>query len=136
MDTQQNQIILQMRKQNMTYAEIADYLGLPLNTVKSFYYRSRSPNNNTASNVYEPDSIDTSLCRNCGTLLDQPARGRRKVFCNDKCRYSWWNRHRQKKVYHLICGHCGREFISIGNKRRRFCGRECYLLSRYNEESP
>lgn len=136
MDNQQKQIILQMRKQNMTYAEIADYLGLPLNTVKSFCYRSRSPDNADSNALYELDGIDSSLCRNCGALLNQPARGRRKIFCSDRCRYAWWNCHRHKKAYHLICEYCGREFISCGNKNRRFCSRGCYQSSRYDEESP
>ena len=70
-----------------------------------------------------------SVCRR-NTLKE------RKVFCSNHCRYEWWNRTRAKKPYLLTCYHCGKQFTSYGNRKRKFCGRECYLLSRYGEGLP
>lgn len=61
---------------------------------------------------------------------------KKKSFCSDRCRYIWWNHSRNKRPYRLVCQHCGRDFISFGNQNRKFCGRECYLLSRYGEGLP
>ena len=91
------------------------------------------------------DGVDTQeqeegdgqpVCKNCGEPLKQTPGARRKVFCDNHCRYEWWNRTRAKKPYLLTCYHCGKQFTSYGNRKRKFCGRECYLLSRYGEGLP
>lgn len=122
----QKQVILTMYQEGHPYAEIANSLLLSPNTVKSICYRS-----GLKPVIYE--KLNQHICKNCGKPLRQTQGGRKKVFCSDKCRYNWWNRKRGRQPYRLICSQCGREFISLGNRKRKFCGRECYLLSRYRE---
>lgn len=125
----QKQTIIDLRTQGFSYAEIAGILQLSPNTVKSLCRRSH----------IKPEKLkekSSGLCQNCGKQLYHRSGTKPKTFCCSQCRYEWWNRHRRKKPYRLICQHCGREFVSFGNKKRKFCGRECYRLSRYGEGLP
>lgn len=125
----QKQTITNLRMQGLTYAEIAAVTELSANTVKSFCHR-----NHIQPTLPEPAT--SGLCKNCGKLLHQLPGTKQRIFCSDKCRYAWWNKQRRKQPYHLLCHYCGREFISYGNRKRRFCGRECYLLDRQGEGVP
>lgn len=125
----QKHSILQMRRGGMTFAEIGEALDLSSNTVKSVCRR------NTLKEQQD-GHLPGTVCKNCGEPLKQTPGARRKVFCSNHCRYEWWNRTRAKKPYLLTCYHCGKQFTSYGNRKRKFCGRECYLLSRYGEGLP
>lgn len=125
----QKEIIFTMRRRGMSYRQIADFLMLSPNTVKSVCQRSNIQ-------IQPQAKTDPALCRNCGEPLIQTPGAKRKLFCSDACRYAWWNAERSRQLYHLTCQRCGRKFISCGNKNRKFCGRECYLLSRYGEGLP
>lgn len=35
------------------------------------------------------------------------------------------------EYYHLICRHCKKEFISYGNKERKYCSHNCYIRERF-----
>lgn len=134
MHEKQKQAIAMLRLQGGSYAEIADYLNLSPNTVKSFCLRNKiTPVSQTGlEDVDNPKGI----CKNCGAALEQVPGGRKKTFCSDRCRYIFWNRSRREKPYRLTCQHCGRKFISFGNKNRAYCSRECYVLSRHSGEIP
>lgn len=126
---QDKQAILTMRQQGLSCPEIAGLLGMSPNTVKSLCHRNKIE-------VHLPQKLPPDLCKNCGAPLHHIKGARQKTFCSDKCRYAWWNRQRRKRPYRLTCYQCGKEFISYGNKKRKFCGRECYNLSRYGEGLP
>ena len=36
----------------------------------------------------------------------------------------------KKAYYTLVCEECGKEFVSYGNNRRKYCCRTCYLIAR------
>ena len=124
----QKRAILTMREQGVVYSKIADTLGLSQNTVKSICRR-------IGVTIACSEKQDHTRCRCCGKPLEQ-SKGKTKLFCSNKCRYTWWNQHRRKQPYYLICEYCGKKFISFGNRKRKFCGRECYILSRYGEGLP
>ena len=73
-------------------------------------------------------------CENCGRLVQHTPGHRKKRFCSDACRWTWWNSHpdrvKRKAYYTLTCCQCGEEFDSYGNQNRKFCSRECYYASR------
>lgn len=127
----QKRAILTMREQGETYSKIANALGLSLNTVKSICRR----NCVIIDHSDRSQNRDHVLCRCCGKPLEH-SKGKNRLFCNNKCRYVWWNRHKSRQPYYLICEYCGNRFISFGNKKRKYCGRECYILSRYGEGLP
>jgi uncharacterized protein YjcR len=129
----QKQFIREMRRAGLSYAAIADSAGLSQNTVKSFCRREH---------IDAADDIggDPDVCRNCGNPLEQTHGKKKKRFCNDKCRSDWWNHNRgwarHKNSFRLICHFCGAEFDSYGNRNRKYCGRDCYIQSRYGEGLP
>lgn len=128
-DSKTKQAILKMREDGMPLVEIASFFSLPTNTVKSICYRG-----NVRTSL--ASSQESGCCQNCGAPLSQDASHRKKIFCCNQCRYDWWNRSRSRKPYRLTCYYCGKEFISFGNRKKKFCGRECYRLSRYGEGLP
>lgn len=125
----QKNAILALRQQGRSYRDIAEHLILSPNTVKSVCRRS-------GVNMPKPDMSTPDVCKNCVTPLPQSIGGRKRSFCCDKCRYAWWNQNRRMRPCRLICYYCGKEFISYGNKKRKYCSRKCYILSRYGEGLP
>ena len=133
MTNTQKQAIRNMRRRGLSCSAIAAAHRLSANTIKSF---CRRENIDVQSDL---DDDNRNLCKNCGTPLKHHPGSKKKTFCSDKCRYGWWNKNRVwirvKGTYKLTCFHCGNEFDS-NNKKRKFCGRECYIRSRYGEELP
>lgn len=126
----QKDSIIALRYQGQSYQLIANNLDLSINTVKSFCYRSN------ISSTRQNNTDIGKRCINCGVMLVQTPGAKQKTFCSDKCRYAWWNRHKSKQPCQLSCQFCGKGFISFGNRNRKFCGRECYLRSRYGGGLP
>ena len=117
-----------MRSHDKSAADIAITLGLSVNTVRS-YIRRHPPK----------DAVQVG-CRQCGKPVMQ-AKGRKaKYFCSDRCRNAWWNAHpekvQRKAYYRLTCQFCGKEFVSYGNKNRKYCSRLCYADARRSRSVP
>ena len=133
MTNTQKQTIMDMRRRGMSFNAIAAVHRLSANTIKSF---CRRENIDIQSNL---DDDERKLCKNCGAPLMHHPGSKKKTFCRDKCRYAWWNKNRGwtgvKSAYRLTCFHCGTEFDSK-NKKRKYCGRECYIRSRNGEGLP
>lgn len=125
----QKQAVFRLRQQGLTYAGIAGALGLSPNTVKSICHRNNIPSTSAKA-------ADTDVCKNCGSPLIQKHGVKKKSFCSDQCRYDWWNKYRHSQPYRLICKQCGETFVSLGNPKRLFCGRDCYNLSRQQKGVP
>ena len=77
------------------------------------------------------DAVAKGFCPECGKAVVQNARGRRKKFCSEACRFAWKNKHPRpenwKKVETFICPVCGREFRDrcYGDVKRKYCSRAC-----------
>ena len=106
-----------MRLAGAKASEIAQRLGIPASTVRTHIRR-------------HPEIPNTIVCPTCGKRVIQGSGGRRKKYCSDRCRMAWWNSHpediHRKAYYTLTCQHCGREFESYGNQKRKYCSRACY----------
>ena len=128
----QKQQILAMRNNGKTYAEIAELMDLPKNTVKTFCWRNRT---NSGVTVIVP----TNQCIHCGTPIDQRPKQKPRRFCDDTCRFAWWKDNRdklnKKALYPIVCAHCGKRFDSYGNKGRKYCRHDCYIADRFKSES-
>jgi len=133
MTDKQKQSIRDMRQQGMSYRTIAAALGFSANTVKSFCRRTN------IDILSYPNDEKQNLCKNCGAILKHHPKAKKKTFCGDRCRYAWWNKNRVrtagKGAYRLTCFHCGAEFYSQ-NKKRKYCGRDCYINCRFGEGLP
>ena len=110
-----------MRLQGMTYKEISQNLNIPLNTIKSFCRRQ---------------DISRAACKYCGKPLAYLPKCKKKTFCDNYCRQSWWKENYDKvnknAVYHLVCANCNNPFDSYGNSNRKYCSRTCYIEDRYS----
>ena len=111
-----------MRSHDKSATDIAIALGLSVNTVRS-YIRRHPPK----------DAVQVG-CRQCGKPVMQHKGRKAKYFCSDRCRNAWWNAHpekvQRKAYYRLACRFCGKEFVSYGNKNRKYCSRLCYADAR------
>lgn len=121
--------ILAMRQQGASFTEIAGLLSLSPNTVKSICHRS-------GIQIVRNGKTDSNICKNCGKPLTQISGKKKKTFCSTHCRTAWWNKNRIRKPYRLICYCCGKEFISFGNRKKKYCSPECYRLSRCSKDVP
>ena len=128
----QRQQIHDLRNAGYRYKKIAQKLEINENTVKTYCKR-----HGLGGIAKAPASINEPFhqCLYCGTDIQQQLGRKPKKFCSDICRNKWWNEHpdkvRRKAYYHLICRHCKKEFISYGNKERKYCSHNCYIRERF-----
>ena len=121
-DTQKNEI-LRLRDKNVPFGEIAERLGLPRNTVKSYYQR-------LTQKLAEGDGC--ARCDCCGRLIVQVPKRKRKRFCGKACREYYHNHHRDSGV-RAICQYCGAAFDNIYHRDQKYCSRACYNNARWGE---
>lgn len=133
MTTKQKSQISALRMQGYGYATIANAVGLKKDTVVAFCRKVGLTGTKAKSN--ERISLAMDCCRNCGQPLTQTLGKKRRQFCSDKCRVSWWNAHPEKvtrkAVYSFVCASCGRSFTAYGNAGRKYCSHACYIADRY-----
>ena len=73
MTEKQKSEIVKLRAKGMTYGDIADKLGVSINTVKSFYSRHKNPQELPAVDVKE------NCCKCCGKEISQNPHTREKL---------------------------------------------------------
>lgn len=133
MTNDQKTQISALRKQGKSLAEVADKLGLPIGTVKSFCSR----NHPVAETALDVDSLrpqpsaEGTKCKKCGAPITSLPHHRPKLFCSDKCRLSWWhdNRHMAKGAEMKTCPVCGSPFTA--GAERKYFSHSCYIAGRY-----
>lgn len=132
MNNNQKETISKLRFQGFGYSKIAKALDISISTVTS-HCRRNDLGGVRASKKNE--NVDLRFCRNCGKELDQAQKQKQRKFCCDKCRVTWWNSHpelvNKKAFYKKICSNCKTEFISYGNRNRKYCSHECYIAERF-----
>lgn len=103
---------------------ISNMLGISINTVKSYFRRNKSK-----EEKIKIRNAAKGGCEFCGKILVHTEGKKKKRFCCDKCRFTWWNRNRDK-IHHKIlfeisCCYCGAS-IKSADKNRKFCSQNCY----------
>ncbi len=133
--------ILRLREEGRTLQEIAEELSLPINTVKSFIFRSCRPNpareeTDTEPLPTSPDRV-VRRCLFCGQPVTQPPHRKEKKFCNAACRSHWWNQNaaqsQGKSLRLRKCAYCGETFRAYG--QRKYCSHGCYISARFGKEA-
>ena len=127
MTNEQKKRLEQLRLEGFGYKRIAAELGISINTVHSFCRR-------------HPDKIKTpayrteNTCLYCGVKLHHTPGAKKRKFCSDRCRITWWNAHPEagtkRKVREVACGFCGATFFVIGEQTRMYCSRICSARAR------
>ena len=117
--------ILKLRDQHKSYRTIAAELGIPVNTVKSCLHRIQGKTE--AGQIGQDETSCIILCRQCKVSLHQAKHGKKRCFCSDHCRYTWWNAHRdlsrRASAHQQTCEMCGAVFHTY---KGHFCSRACY----------
>jgi len=133
MTSTQKENIIHLRGLGKSYTEIAAAIEVSVNTVSSFCRRVNLDGQSK-------DIRDVGTCRYCGKHIKSKAGFKRRLFCSDACRLSWWNGHpdqvKRKAVYSFTCACCGKAFTSYGNQNRKYCSHACYIAGRYDREVP
>lgn len=126
MTKQEKQDVQRMRGEGFSYAKIAAALRLSENTVKSFCRRNQLGRTNMVSGG--------DACEQCGKPLTHTKGAKKRRFCSDVCRMTWWNAHPEAvtrtKVNQVVCAACGVAFVSYGSRLRKYCSRKCYGMGR------
>lgn len=125
----QKEQIEELRRQGCGYSKISTTLSISKNTVKSYCRRNE---------LRTVTTKEAQRCKHCGEVMTIADGDKPRIFCSDKCRVLWWKAHNNKvypkPTYHLVCRHCGAEFESVGNLRRKYCSHECYIAERFGKE--
>lgn len=105
-------------------SEIAKLVGLSVASVKMYCSRN---------GIKPPESKQVSKCLNCGASLSMRDRGRKRLFCSDRCRVNYWRRNEVAAAIHeRTCAFCGRTFATYDLKRK-YCSHECYINDRFGK---
>ena len=128
-DTQKKDIA-ESRSRGMSYAAIADALGVPKSTVTTFCQRNNLSGRRGAS-IHSKD-----FCPQCGRKVVQIPGRKPRRFCSASCRQTWWNSHlslvKHKEIRIVSCEHCGATFEVFGASVQRFCSHDCYIAERFH----
>lgn len=134
MTEHQKSQIIKLRREGNGYGTIAGILGISLNTVKSFCRRNAA-DTMIPTETHTDFTGEITCCENCGKKIRQISGRKKKRFCCDKCRTTWWNSHldrvQRKAIYNFKCPNCGKEFHIYGDKRRKYCSHACYIADRF-----
>ena len=134
--------ILRLREEGHSIPQIAQELNLPINTVKSFIFRTCKPNpereetDDPATPPTYPDRV-VRRCLFCGQPVTQPPHRKEKKFCCAACRSHWWNQNaaqsQGKSLRLRNCAYCGETFRAYG--QRKYCSHGCYISARFGKEA-
>ena len=128
----QKQQITKLRTNGDSYDKIAESLNISKNTVKSYCQRNNlgsKPSHNNSKPKSKPAERVTH-CRQCNQPLLQ-AKFKPKIFCNDKCRFAWWNGRRNNPAHIAFCARCNAKFNNRGKNNRKYCSHNCYVAARF-----
>ena len=128
MTKEQKQAIINMRKQGLPFSHIAEAVGVCRSTVKSWHRRE-------IIRRAEEEQRKREKCQFCGKRLTQRPKQKRRHYCDDACRYAYWNQHRtdpgRKGTCIYTCNYCGKEFVGVPSTIRKYCSTPCYTNARY-----
>lgn len=125
--------VLLLRKSGMSNRKIAEYTGVSYEKVR--YQMRKLDCDSIPVDEELPEKIKMrEACAFCGKPITQEKhhRGRKKQFCCEKCRRTYWKLHRKeqkqnpKAIYAKVCAYCGKTFEVYGNKNRKYCCHEHY----------
>ena len=129
----QKEKIKKLRHAGYGYKKVAKALSLSVDTVKS--YCKKNNLGGVMASTSSPSLDGKTYCRQCGKELPQRPNQKSLLFCNSKCRQTWWNSHpdmvNRKAFYSFHCAQCGKAFSAYGNAHRKYCSHHCYIENRF-----
>jgi len=84
--------------------------------------------------VYYCCTKENDVCLQCGKPIKQHPHRKKKLFCCDKCRITWWNHNksanRSLPSHTQVCKSCRQTFHTYKSKHQQYCSRKCYADAR------
>lgn len=123
-----------MRNNGIGYKVIAREVGLTRDIVRN-YCKSRDMAGYGKRIIIGAGNKE--VCKYCLGPIEKANTGRPRKFCCEKCRREWWRENKDlidrkaSAKYEIVCQHCGKRFISYGNKKRKYCSHQCYIRARF-----
>lgn len=134
----EKQQIHDLRLKGIGYKAIAAVLGISRDSIRGYCIRNGLDGDSKVVAMNVEDRIKNHLlCACCNKPIKQNNRGRTRKFCSDECRRKWWKDNPQARTkkesatYKFTCPHCGQEFTSYGNTKRKYCSHNCFIRSRF-----
>ena len=87
--------ITRLRKENYSYAAIAEVLGMSKNTVISVCRRTGVKPE--SEKTIQKNEANYHVCKECGRVFENKWNRKGKVFCSDRCRTNWWNQEKKRQ---------------------------------------
>lgn len=135
MTNEQRVAIAEYRKLGYGYKKIGNLTGVCESTIKTFCRRRGLTVTAQDVETESTEEIIVKTCMCCGKQIIQYPGRKEKKFCSDVCRNKWWNSHlnlvKRKAMYEFTCPTCGKVFFAYGNRNRKYCSHECYILDRF-----
>ena len=127
----QKKLIAEMRMSGQGYKQIAETLGISVNTIKSCCQRAGLSGHKASNDAKIMNHKDT--CKQCGAALMLRPSTKPKTFCSNECRIRWWSKHRSQSAgtatVEKRCEHCGQTFRSQISSKRKYCCYACFSAS-------
>ncbi len=126
-----------LRKQGLGYKKIADIVGVTKDMVRSYCRALKLEAASTKDASVAEKMKNGSACLFCGKEIIYSGKGRHRKFCSEGCRRTYWKIHADEKnkrssaIYTKLCPYCGKTFEVYGDKNRKYCCHEHYVLDRY-----
>lgn len=128
--------IRKLREHGMGHRTIAKYTGLQLSTVRYQANKVEIPGNAADEDLLEK-IMKKEACAFCGEPIKSSWTGRKRRFCSDECRRSYWLLHDKEikrsasATYTKICPYCGKTFTVYGARNRKYCCHDHYVRYYY-----
>ncbi|WP_026664852.1 helix-turn-helix domain-containing protein [Butyrivibrio sp. FC2001] len=129
-----------LRQQGVGYQAIANMLNMNRDTVRAYCKRHGLNGIQVSVKMNTRERIKNGeACGFCAGPIQKRATGRPARFCSEVCRRNYWKLHREesqhseKATYIMECAYCHTVFKSYGNKKRKYCCHEHYVLDRYGD---
>lgn len=127
------QKIKKLRDLGYGYLRISEQLGISPNTIRSFCKKE-----NIAGYIKVGEQLkgkdNLVECKQCNKKFYQIAGRKKKVFCSSACCSVYWTIHKDKQrrlvPQKYQCLICGKEYYEYPLRKRKFCSRECYYISK------
>ena len=129
-----------LRKNGMRYRQIAEYVGVPDSSAWRIFGEKDLADLPIDKEIGKK-ILSHEACAYCGGKIKKAATGRTKRFCSEKCRRAYWKIHRDEMkknpeaIYLKVCPYCGKAFEVYGNKIRKYCCHEHYVLDRFGSSN-
>ena len=139
-DAQARQI-QEMRMKGSGYKAIGAAIGLSRDIVRNYCKKHNLAGYAAVVSKNMKLMVDgKEVCHFCGNAITQPRDWKAETLLLRKMQEGMvegapgGNEKSEFASYELTCQHCGKTFISYGNRNRKYCSRECYIQYRFLKE--